>query len=128
MFYFYFITGVILIGLTIYLTFFKKMVYTAMTVLLFAILFNVLTHANYDLSRGYIMVKAMFKYHRLEYYNHRKAKIALLLTTYSSMMILFVLITNGFFTTFCMAAKLEWHNDGPESYAFYDLTENSMEP
>ena len=68
----------------------------------------------------------MYKYHRLEYYNHRKSKIALLLTTYVSIMILFGLIVCAFYTSICMAAHEEWHKDSPEAAAFYDLDDKQL--
>ena len=51
----------------------------------------------------------MYKYQRLEYYNHRKAKITLLVTTYLSMIILLLGVMNAVFVSYCLAAHEEWN-------------------
>ena len=62
----------------------------------------------------------MYRYHRLEFYNHRKRIIALLFTTSASLLLLFIFAVMGFYLTFCMAEISEMHvgEDGDKEAAF----------
>lgn len=43
---------------------------------------------NFGLFQGFILLKKMYSYHRLEFYNHRNALVTLLLTTWISLILL----------------------------------------
>ena len=59
----------------------------------------------------------MKKGHNYEYQRHRKRLIALIVSTYLSMLLLFLFIFGGFTLTFCLAAEEEISGNVG---AFYD--------
>ena len=73
------------------------------------ILIILVIDSSHNLNQGFEFIKAMYKYQRLEYYNHRKAKITLIVSTYLSMVILLLGVMNAVFISYCMAAHEEWN-------------------
>ena len=78
---------------------------------------SILGNSQASLTYGLFLVHGMYRYHRFEYYQHRNSLLALLFTTYFSMIILFVLGSMGFYLTFCLAGETEL--EYKDSGAFY---------
>ena len=70
-------------------------------------MFGVIGTANQNLSFGFVLIRAMYKYHRLEYYNHRWRTWAILVTTWLSAFCVFFLLAMGFYLTWCLAEVYE---------------------
>ena len=49
----------------------------------------------------------MYKHHRLEYYNHRRRLISLLLINYATLCLLLFIFVGGFSLTYCLAEQQE---------------------
>ena len=87
----------------------KQKVYMVMSIELLVVMLGIQVVATVNLSQGFWLLLAMYRRHRLEFYNHRKRLIALLLTTFASLFLLFVFGVMGFYLTFCEAETLELH-------------------
>jgi len=59
---------------------------------------------------GFNLLMNMYKFHRLEYYNHSTRKIAKLLTTFASGFILFFIVLTMFYIGYCNAEAYEIYN------------------
>ena len=94
-----------------------KYKYSAMSMDLLMMMLMIIALSNFNLTQGIALLKQMFRYHRLAYYDHRKALIALLLTTWISMFMQFAICLSGFWLAYCLAAEHEF-NDEPENSAF----------
>ena len=57
--------------------------------------------SNYYIVQGATLLKVMRLYHNMEYYDHRNRKVALLLSTYASIFLLWVFSLMGFYLNFC---------------------------
>ena len=86
-------------------------VYTVMAIEISVLMLGINIVANINLSQGFWLLLAMYRRHRLEFYNHRKRLIALLLTTFASLFLLFAFAVMGFYLTFCEAEISELHTD-----------------
>ena len=86
-------------------------VYTVMSIEICVLMLGINVVANSNLSQGFWLLLAMYRRHRLEFYNHRKRLIALLLTTSASLFLLFAFAIMGFYLTFCEAEINELHTN-----------------
>lgn len=97
-------------------------VYTIISYEILAVLLGILVAGQGHITQGFWLLVAMYRYHRLEYYNHRKRHIALVIATQVSLMILFLFGVSGFYLTFCNAEIEEMHkgSGGEDKHAFGD--------
>ena len=64
---------------------------------------------NGFIRQGYWLLKNMYRFHRHEFYIHRKRLILRILFTYSSLILMLVFSIMGFQYSWCMAASYEFH-------------------
>ena len=94
-----------------------KDVYTIMSIQISIVMLGLNVVMRFNFSQGVWLLMAMYRYHRFEFHNHYKRLIALLITTFFSLFLLFLFAVMGFYLTFCMAEINEIHT-GAEQDAF----------
>ena len=95
-----------------------KDVYSIMSIEISVLMLGLNVVMRYNFSQGFWLLQAMYRYHRLEFYQHRKRLIALLVTTFASLFLLFAFAIMGFYLTFCMAEINEIHRGTAVDEAF----------
>ena len=75
--------------------------YTLIFLQLLLCLISLQIHLQYYFVSGCNLLWKMYKFHRFEFYNHRNRKISLLLSTFLSGFILYIITLSGFYLTYC---------------------------
>ena len=89
--------------------------YMIISLQLLAVLFAIVGTTRDYLSQGVQLIRSMYNYHKLEYLNHRYRLVTKIVVTALCASGLFICLTMGFYTTFCLS-QVDEESSVPQAF------------